>query len=779
MVPSSEAEGSPTTAMVLNEKKKTLPSFPPPRGSSVAALDQENDIRFSRIRNRPIEPEEYERAHKKLKETQYELSATRTTLEQKIIILEQAAKQSDVIKKKLISRMETLESGRRFLYEEERALRKKYQELEESSMDFKISSTNLNKDLLEQNTKLKEDFVRLQHESRATVSILTNKIQTLKAEMALKDQALSETQGTSQSQSTLAKEKHQQLADALKRVAELEDENRQLKLDARGQEDVARVERELKNQVAYITQLETTNRQLTADCKHYREVYRNVEVLKEEKTGLEQKLKILDDLRSKCGMLEVQKEVLVKEKQQWTAFLESTDGTDFNSPYELAKTIATLRGEKAAYVETKGELEAALRSHNTIVAQLETQIDELKNGLVKQEEFCKTQAAITRQHERSKELALRQAASLREHLNSYNTEETQLMGGSYDNQKTRRIAELEELIQEYHERLENAIFTNKNQLLSDESLESSGSMEILRTIQDDNAFTFSQLNRDNKALFESKVRLEQEIELLRKENASMDAKVLEYEIAIGAGAFNPATSRVLELKDSPASRHQAVRQQMLDTLKEENAALLKFVTQLQEQRELHGLLQLHENGDQDVALRDEGLIPAASYNRLKDDHTRLIHEMAESTKRIKRLKESWTLKADEFMSAVRSLLGYKINFLDNGRVELISIYSSLDEPQSFVFTSGLHDEGMMRFVGDGARQYMEERKEAYDHYVIELGSIPAFLSRLTLDLVEQQAQGQWQEQQPDPQDEQMYRPRSSHRHLEDDYTHDSDMMLDM
>lgn len=119
-------------------------------------------------------------------------------------------------------------------------------------------------------------------------------------------------------------------------------------------------------------------------------------------------------------------------------------------------------------------------------------------------------------------------------------------------------------------------------------------------------------------------------------------------------------------------------------------------------------------------------------------------------------------------------------------MELISVYSSPDELQSFIFTSGLHDEGTMQFVGSGSQRYMEESKETYDHYVNELGSIPAFLSRVTLDLVDQQAQqhieGQEQHQehqQRSPQPEQVFRQRPSYQSLEDDFTHGSDMLMDM
>ncbi|KAF9209794.1 coiled-coil domain-containing protein mad1 [Haplosporangium sp. Z 27] len=744
-----------------NSLKSTLSGFgrlsPSSGKPSTTAPEQENDIQNSRIRSRPIEPEEYEQTRKRLRETEYELSSTRTELERKIISLEQAARESDILKKKLMARVDSLESDRRFLYEQEKNLNKKCQSLEESTIEFKVSSNEIIRNLREENMDIKERFSQLREQSRATESELSHNIRTLTASLTHHQQTLAQTQDNSHSQSSLAEEKHQQLTEALTKIMELEDQNRQLRLNEQRLDDVARVEKELKNQVAYIKQLESTNRQLTSDCRHFKEMYRNVEVLKEEKAGLEQKLKMLDELRVKCGMLEVRNEVLVKEKEQWAAFLEGSDATDFNSPYQLAKTIASLRGDKAALIEIKGEFEADIKYRDTYIQQLETQIEDLKKKLVEQEDFCKKQASLTRQHDRSKELALRQVENFKEQLKSYDTEEAQLMGGTYDNQKNIRIQQLENLVQEYHAKLDNAVFSTSD----NQSIDTTDALQLLQSIQSNNSITFSQLNKEKQTLFEAKLHLEREVELLRKENASLDAKVLEHEMAIGAGAFNPATSRVLELKDSPASRHQAVRQHMLDALKEENAALLKTLSNLQQNQQTHSSWPTDQSGDQEVAIQDEGLIPTASYNRLKGDYDRLLEEMVENTKRSKRLKESWTLKADEFLDAVRSLLGYKVNFLDNGRVELISIYNS-EEQHSFVFTSGLDDEGTMQLVGSGSQKYMEEHKEAFDYWVNQLGSIPAFLSRITLDFVEQQAQQALQD----------------HQYQNDDYTQSSDMMMD-
>lgn len=171
--------------------------------------------------------------------------------------------------------------------------------------------------LREENIKIKEQLSQLRVQSRETESELSHKVRTLTASLLHHQETLSQTQGDSASQSSLAEQKHQQLTQAHSQIADLEDQIRHLRQSVQGQEDVVRVQRELKTQVAYIKQLEGTSRQLTAECRHYRDLYRNAEVLKEEKAGLEQKLKMQDELRTKCAKLDIENEVLRKEKEQW------------------------------------------------------------------------------------------------------------------------------------------------------------------------------------------------------------------------------------------------------------------------------------------------------------------------------------------------------------------------------------------------------------------------------------------------------------------------------
>lgn len=88
------------------------------------------------------------------------------------------------------------------------------------------------------------------------------------------------------------------------------------------------------------------------------------------------------------------------------------------------------------------------------------------------------------------------------------------------------------------------------------------------------------------------------------------------------------------------------------------------------------------------------------------------------------------------MEAVEALLGYRFNFLEDGRVEVVSVYGSA-EHRSFVFSSGENDEGTMELVGAGSNRYVNSHREEAMRLIQEVGSIPAFLSQATLDAVEE------------------------------------------
>lgn len=59
--------------------------------------------------------------------------------------------------------------------------------------------------------------------------------------------------------------------------------------------------------------------------------------------------------------------------------------------------------------------------------------------------------------------------------------------------------------------------------------------------------------------------------------------------------------------------------------------------------------------------------------------------VAEKDKRMQRLKEIWSAKSMEFREAVFSLLGWKLDFLQNGRVRVTHMFAGNSDDQSIEF----------------------------------------------------------------------------------------------
>lgn len=109
--------------------------------------------------------------------------------------------------------------------------------------------------------------------------------------------------------------------------------------------------------------------------------------------------------------------------------------------------------------------------------------------------------------------------------------------------------------------------------------------------------------------------------------------------------------RILELRDNPTSRDQAVKASQLAALKEENAALLA---------QLEG--------------RAVKSVPISTLENARKDTKSMERVAAEKEKRMMRLKEIWTSKSNEFREAVYSLLGWKLDFMANGRVRVTHMF---------------------------------------------------------------------------------------------------------
>ena len=115
----------------------------------------------------------------------------------------------------------------------------------------------------------------------------------------------------------LADERNSTIHELQTQYDELSANQEAISRKASDDESMAVVQEELQRQAAYLRNLEVTNTKLNTELGILRERHTSVEVLREEKRGLEQKVSILEELRTMVITLEGELEVGRQEREKW------------------------------------------------------------------------------------------------------------------------------------------------------------------------------------------------------------------------------------------------------------------------------------------------------------------------------------------------------------------------------------------------------------------------------------------------------------------------------
>ncbi|KAL0569554.1 coiled-coil domain-containing protein mad1 [Marasmius crinis-equi] len=144
-----------------------------------------------------------------------------------------------------------------------------------------------------------------------------------------------------------------------------------------------------------------------------------------------------------------------------------------------------------------------------------------------------------------------------------------------------------------------------------------------------------------------------------------------------------------------------------------------------------------------VGSESDDLVPKETLMSALREGKRLQEELERREKRLQRLKEIFNSKSVEFREAVGALLGIKLAFYPNGQVRITSLY---DMTATFVFSPN-KDDLKMQLIGvgtdDGPPQDWRENLPNWTSYWIEQEQcIPGFLATVTLEVYDK-----WKSQQ--------------------------------
>ncbi|KAJ1963582.1 coiled-coil domain-containing protein mad1 [Dipsacomyces acuminosporus] len=518
------------------------------------------------------------------------------------------------------------------------------------------------------------------------------------------------------------------------------------------QDRIAQLERDLHEQCAYIKAVEQQNSHLRAEVQQLGEMASHYEQEREVTQALQSKIQRLEEQQENYIDLEAQFNVLQQEREQWRKVFQgseaynnkengnqdtasqpiSNDNDNDNdsskdvshkkaieSPYAVAKTVASQR-HKISLLETKIEtLQDKVDSTTLELQTMAREASTYKKDCTRLEEEVSAERRRIIQLERSKQYSMREAEFLRSQLHSYDSEEANMMDGNYDAQKAERIKQLELFIDEQREWI-SKLDAGDNTLVGDATQSISSS--VLQNYREE----AEAKERELEAAKEEHQQLLKRFEALEKEAAR-----LEHQVGSGLG-YNPRTTRILQLIDNPSAQDYAIRSEKLKALVAENEALLAHIKKLEENSGQSAEPMVTDDGDGEPSTDSPFF---HTINNLQAENQNLTKQLEDSGKLMRRYKKEWKKKAAELREVVYSILGYRVDFLSNGGVRFTSTYAS-DVDQSFVFISGDDNQGVMKLSGGGNKSYLKGLSNDIRYWVQERGSIPGFMSTVTLQSFE-------------------------------------------
>lgn len=208
--------------------------------------------------------------------------------------------------------------------------------------------------------------------------------------------------------------------------------------------------------MTHIKTLEVTNRKQTQELKQLRDHNKSIEILEEEKQALESKVRMMDTLRHEISEAQLRVSILQDERNSWSSYFES-EGLEFDSPEALARALVHERVEKAALIEKAGRTNPEITEKEEAIQRLESELSIISRELEKTKEDLAKDSRVRQRLERQRALAMKEAQFLRDQLKSFSTEEKMYMEGNFDEQKTKRIEELEVLLETYKKENESLL----------------------------------------------------------------------------------------------------------------------------------------------------------------------------------------------------------------------------------------------------------------------------------------------------------------------------------
>lgn len=640
---------------------------------------------------------EEEELSRSLKQRTYESSLSKSNYERKLLSFETSKREFEItMREKNVQHSKLLKDLTWYKDKSENEQREKETAqslLIEKKSEYDKSHSQLKHSLM----NIKEENVLLKSENETINSNCQRQLQSKDTIISSLTRRCASLEEDLQSATETSNQRQSLLESTRKSLEELEQDRSSANLDS-SHAYTSFMRDELSKQTSQNRKLESMNKTLTRELDSVKEKASRFDVAREENMSLQSRLKVLDRLNQQVSILELERDGLIKEKETWSTVLEPGE-----SPSSITNVVAQLRLENVSLKEKLGTSSADQTGHNSELSELLENIENLRKVEKEQTISIENLSKTTKSQVRLLELSQQETSLVKKQLDSIISEEEMLSSQKFDSLQKERINSLEDLLQQHKA---------ENEKLSKDILNLSKTTDTIN----ENALKLK-VSQAEQALENIKLEAQEEINKLGQEVVALEHKV-------GRGEFNTKTTRVLEMRDNPISQDYAIRSETLNALKEENRLLLE---------------KLKNGGDNaNGSVSAQTGLPQQTMLNLSKEKETLEKQLSDKDKRMLRLKNIFSDKAVEFREAIYSLLGYKVQFLPNGRVRLNSAYHTPPDGGGILFQSNDNDQGTMK-VEDGSLEGIEDLLK---FWVNERESIPCFMANLCLELWDASKRGE-------------------------------------
>ena len=438
------------------------------------------------------------------------------------------------------------------------------------------------------------------------------------------------------------------------------------------------------------------------------------ELLTEEIKALEAKLAQAETVHTTNLHLRDEINTLKQEKAAWLSYLEHNNNDQDYTPQKLSRNLASKRLENVELTNRIGEMRAALIERETALASIQKDFVQLQAEKTALEDSNSIGLRAYKRVERAKAVLQKEVEFLRAQVQSIESEETFVMCNGSNTVRGEHLQRVQQL----------------QGLLDDSRSQISELHDQLRDAETSHSLVFKAPEPDHAVAACARAQidsLQSEISSLRKDNALLRKEI---------DAQNHI--KMIELSHNPVTAANESYKTSINALRAENTALLK---------QLHH--SSHNSQAMDTSDSETVFALPETMARLQQDNQTLTSQNMAAEKRLQRLKEIYAAKTMSFRTSLQMLIGYKIDFLDDDRVQMTSIYCSARDFQdkTLSFT-------MIKDENSGKRQLAlkktpwvtENLLEIFDRHVGgcelradiladgEAKGVPAFLSDVTLRL---------------------------------------------